>query len=79
MQAFSRAIGVLLLLAGPTFGCAARLPLDPTFRPGDCTPVTRIAPGARVEVRYVFGEPQTGAPRRGHARPVVVYSRSGSL
>lgn len=57
MRPFTRAAGVLLLLTGLAFGCAARLPPDHTFRPDDWTPVTRIAPGARVEVRYVFGEP----------------------
>ena len=47
----------VILLAAVAVGCAARIPSPETFNAGAWTAVEAIAPGARVEVRYVTGNP----------------------
>ena len=47
----------LVLVAALGAGCAARIPPDATFNPSAWSRVENLAPGVRVEVRYVTGTP----------------------
>ena len=52
-----RTLGMALLAGMLTAGCAARIPSSETFNPARWAAVEALTPGARVEVRYVTGNP----------------------
>ena len=77
-----RAPAAVLMLCGAV-SCAARIPHATSFNPVEWAAVESIAPGVRVEVRYVSGDPPLrrtfeGTFRSASAEILEIETRNGT-